>query len=115
MIAKETIPELTKGEFQKLLDETENKGILIVVDFFADWCMPCVMMAPILDSVAEKYAKKKIKFAKINIEEAQELASEFKISSIPCFVFIKNKKEADRITGSCSEEDIEDKIKKLIY
>jgi len=82
-----------------------------VIDFFTDWCMPCVMLSPILEELAKKH--KKIRFGKVNAEEMPELAAKFKIMSVPTLVIFKEGKEADRITGAVSAETIEEKLKEI--
>ena len=89
----------------------KEKG-LVIVDFFADWCMPCVMMAPVIEGLAEK--NKKVIFAKINVDDNSSLASEYEISSIPCIVFFKQGKEVDRIIGAGSEESLQEKIDEVL-
>lgn len=94
------------GEFDKFIE----KGIC-VIDFWAEWCMPCLMMAPIFEEVSEKFSK--IKFGKVNIEDNKELASKFNIMSIPCLIIFKSGKEADRIIGAVPAEALEEKIKAI--
>lgn len=106
-MAKEKVLELTQSSFQELMKKERG---LVIVDFFAEWCMPCVMMAPVLERLAEKNSK--VKFAKINVDDARELADKYEISSIPCIIFFKDGKEIDRITGAVQEDILEDKIKK---
>lgn len=105
----ESVQEISTKAFPDLLEKSEEG--LVILDFYAEWCMPCLMMAPILDTLSEN--NKEIKFAKVNIEESQELASEYNVSSIPCIVFFKGKKEVDRLVGAVSEEALEEKIKSL--
>ena len=102
------VQELTKNEFGNFTKE----GI-VLIDFFAGWCMPCIMMAPIFDELSEKF-KGKIKFAKVNIEENQELAQKFNVSSIPNFVLFKEGKQIDQFIGALSAEDFEEKLKKTL-
>ena len=104
----ENVPELTNGEFSDFIKE----GI-VLVDFFAEWCMPCVMMGPVIDELSEKF-KGKIKFGKVNIDENRELAQKFNISSIPNFVLFKDGTPSEQFVGGMSEEDFEEKLKKLI-
>jgi len=97
--------EISSHEFE----ETVNNGTpLAVVDFYGEWCMPCLMMAPVLEDLAEKFTK--VKFAKVNIDENSELASRFKVCSIPCLIVFKDGKEVDRIVGALPEEIIAEKI-----
>ena len=102
------VNEITTEKFNELIKK--EKGI-VVVDFFADWCMPCVMMAPVLDSLAK--VNKKVTFAKINVDDNSDLAQEYEISSIPCIVFLKNGKEVDRMVGAGSEDALQERINSL--
>jgi len=94
------------GEFDKFI-----KDGTVVVDFFAEWCMPCVMMAPVFEEISEKFSK--IKFGKLNIDENRDLASRFKVMSIPCIIVFKNGKEAERIIGAVPGEQLEERIRGL--
>lgn len=99
------ITELTAKEF----DSFTKKG-LVLVDFWADWCMPCLMMEPVMDELSEKF-KGKIKFAKINVDENQKVAEKFQVRSIPNFVLFHDGVVKDRFIGSMDESDFEDKLK----
>jgi len=101
--------EITEQEFDELIN---NSHKLVVVDFFAEWCMPCLMIAPVIEELAEKM--KDIKFTKVNIDDNQKLANKYNISTIPCLVIFKDGKEVDRITGAHQAESIEGKIKRLL-
>jgi thioredoxin 1 len=103
-----TVTELTNGQFEKFIE----KGT-VLIDFFADWCMPCLMMAPIIDDLSDKF-KQKIKFGKVDIEENQALAGKFQVHSIPNFVLFKDGKPIERFAGAMSSEDFEDKLKKFL-
>lgn len=104
MATKESVKEISSKEFSSFMEKNQ----FTVVDFYAEWCMPCLMMAPIMETMAGKY--KKVKFAKINLDEAEELAEKFGVSSVPCIILFKDGAEIDRINGSASEEEIEEKI-----
>ncbi|MCX6749214.1 MAG: thioredoxin [Candidatus Pacearchaeota archaeon] len=106
MTKNHEVPELSKKEFDKFT----AKG-LVLVDFFAEWCMPCLMMAPVIDELSEKF-KGKIKFAKMNIDENSLLAQKYKIMSIPNFILFQNGKPIDRFVGAMAIEDFEEKLKK---
>ncbi len=84
------------------------------VDFFADWCMPCVMMSPVIDEVSKKKSMKNVKFVKVNVDDFGELASKFDVMSIPTMIVLKKGKEAGRIIGGLSAEGLEEKIGKLL-
>jgi thioredoxin 1 len=102
------VNELTNGEFFDFI----KKGI-VLIDFFADWCMPCVMMSPIIDEMDEKF-RGKIKVGKVNVADNQEIASKFEVSSIPNFTFLKDGKVIEQIVGAISTEELEEKIKKFL-
>lgn len=101
--------EITNQEFNKIIS---NGHKLVVVDFFAEWCMPCLMLAPIIDELADKI--KEVKFVKINVDDNQEISSKYKISSIPCLIIFKEGEEAERIIGAQDGETIEGKIREYL-
>lgn len=106
MTDNDKVPELSRKEFE----DSTRKGI-VLVDFFADWCMPCIMMAPVIDELSEKF-KGKIRFAKVNVDENQELAQKFSVMSIPNFVLFKDGEVSERFIGARSLEDFSEKLKK---
>jgi len=108
MTNNDKVPELSKHEF-----ENYTKEGTVLVDFFADWCMPCVMMTPIIDDLSEDF-KGKIKFGKINVEDNQELAQKFNVSSIPNFVLFKDGRQVEQFIGSMSAENFKEKLKKFV-
>ena len=81
-------------EFKELL---EKEG-LVLVDFYATWCGPCKMMTPVLEELAEEL-KDDVTIAKIDVDEESDLASEYRISSIPTLVLLKNGKPVDSAIG----------------
>ena len=102
----ESAVELSDEEFNEMIN---NSHKLVVVDFYAEWCMPCLMLAPVIEELAENI--KEVKFAKINVDDNQALAGKYNVSSIPCLIIFKEGKEVDRIIGNQSQEVIEEKIK----
>ncbi len=102
----EHVKELTNGIFDEFIKEG-----LVLVDFFADWCMPCLMMAPILEEVGEKM-QGKAKIGKVDVQENQDLASKFGVSSIPNFVLFKDGEVVEQFTGSMPAEELENKLSK---
>jgi thioredoxin 1 len=90
-----------------------NSGIALV-DFWASWCMPCKMMAPVLNELADS-VDDKVKICKINIEEQQQLANTFKVKSIPTIVLLRNGKEVDRVVGVKTKDFLLQKIDRLKY
>ncbi|MEM5831863.1 MAG: thioredoxin [Candidatus Aenigmatarchaeota archaeon] len=91
------------SEFTDILSKSEK--IPIIIDFYADWCMPCRMLSPIIEKI-EKKLDGKIKVLKVNVEEFPEISMKFEIMSIPTLVLIKGGKEIDRIVGLVSEAKI---------
>ena len=101
----ENVTELNDKEFDNFTKEK-----VVVIDFYVDWCMPCLMMAPIIEEIARKF-KGKIKFGKVNVEDNQELAQKFKVMSFPTFMLFKDGKQDEQFVGSRSIEDFEEKLK----
>ena len=85
----------------EVLKETKK----VLVDFNADWCGPCRMLGPIIEELSEE--KENIKFVSINIDENDELAINYQVSSIPCLVLMENGKEIDRRVGLLPKEELE--------
>ena len=98
---------LTEQNFQQ---QTKNKVIL--VDFWATWCAPCRMMAPVLNDVASDLSGNS-KVGKVNIEQFQSLAQKFKVRSIPTLILFKNGVEINRFVGIKSKEFLLKEIAKV--
>lgn len=102
--------QLTNQEFQtEVLDSKE----LVLVDFFATWCGPCKMMAPVIDQLAEEMDGK-AKIFKIDVDEARDLAAKYRIMSVPTLMFFKNGEVVDQIMGAVPKDRLVDKINALI-
>ncbi len=102
--------ELTKDNF---VDTVKNAKVAIV-DFWAPWCGPCRMIAPIIEELSEEYKDKGVVVGKINTDEQQELAIQFGIRSIPTVLFFKNGELADSMIGAAPKAMYEEKIKALL-
>ncbi len=102
--------ELTKENFESNIT---NASKPVMVDLWAEWCMPCKMLSPVVDEIAKDY-KDKINVAKLNVDDHPELATQLSVMNIPTLIFFKAGKEEDRIVGVKSKEDIEAKIQELI-
>ena len=89
--------ELTAANF----DTTVKQGVTLI-DFWAEWCGPCKMIAPVIDELAKEY-QGKAKVAKINVDNENNLASRFNVSSIPTLLIIKDGTEAKRFVGVTSK------------
>ena len=100
------LPDVAKN-----FDEFVGTGVA-VVDFWATWCGPCRMLAPILDDVAEKMPE--VKFGKVDVDNAPELAKRFQIMSIPNVCIFKNGELVDRIVGLCDEDELTETVKKHV-
>ena len=85
-------------------DEITSKGV-VLVDFFANWCGPCKMIAPVLEQIAEEY-KGKVKIGKVNVDEEMELAQQYKVVSIPMLLVMHNGKIVQKSVGVQPKEDI---------
>lgn len=89
-------------------EEVLKSDIPVFVDFFATWCGPCKMMAPILEQLSNE--KSDVKFAAIDVDEAEGLAIKYGISSIPCMIYFKNGEEANRLVGAVPKQKIEEVV-----
>lgn len=85
-------------------DDAINQENLTVVDFFATWCMPCRMLAPILEKVEEKFEG--VKFFKLDIDESEEIAKRYRIFSVPSVVCFRSGKKIDSSVGLVSFDEM---------
>ncbi|NLY18381.1 MAG: thioredoxin [Clostridiaceae bacterium] len=93
---------ITKENFDT---EVIRSEIPVLVDFWAAWCGPCRMVAPVVDEIAKDY-EGKVKVGKINVDEQNELAEKFRIVSIPTLMVFKNGQIAESVMGARSKESI---------
>jgi thioredoxin 1 len=94
---------------QNFPQEVTNSKLPIIVDFWADWCMPCKMLAPVFEKVSKDFAGK-MHFAKLNVDQSPQLAEQHDVRGIPCMIIFKNGKEADRLVGAMNEGILREKI-----
>ncbi len=85
----------------------------LVIDFWATWCGPCRMVAPIISEMAEKYDGK-IVVGKCDVEESEELAAQFGIRNIPTVIFMKNGEVVDKLVGAVAKQKFEEKFEALL-
>ena len=86
---------------------------LVLVDFFAEWCGPCKMLAPIIDALSEGY-NGKIVFGKLNVDENREISAKYSVMSIPTLLIFKNKTLMETVVGAVSKEQLKEKLGKYL-
>ncbi len=106
-MATDKIIELDAENFQKQIED----GRPLLVDFWAEWCGPCRMVAPVLDQLAEEL-EGKVRIGKLNVDANQELSMQYQVSSIPTFLLFKDGQVADRMMGAMPKAAFEKFIKK---
>ncbi|OGW75098.1 MAG: thioredoxin [Omnitrophica bacterium RBG_13_46_9] len=102
----EDLVEINMGNFK---EEVLSSKIPVLVDFWAEWCMPCRMIAPIIAELSKDY-KGKVKIAKVDVDNNAELATELQILSIPVLILFRNGREIARITGANPKTYIQKEI-----
>lgn len=103
---KEMVIKVNSENFET---EVLNSEKTVLIDFYADWCVPCKMLSPIVEQVASENTN--VKVVKINIDDEQDLAIDYGVMSIPTLVVIKNGQETDRVVGVVSKSEVERLIK----
>lgn len=93
--------------------EVMKSSLPVVVDFWAPWCGPCKMIAPVLEELAEEYAGR-VKIVKLNTDENQNTAAQYGIQGIPTLLFMKNGKEMDKLVGAAPKPRLKSKIEELL-
>lgn len=90
--------------------EVLESNIPVLVDFWAEWCAPCRMIAPVVEQIAKEY-QGKLKVCKLNVDEAHIVASKYKIMSIPTLLVFKNGKVAGKVIGAVPKTELENAFK----
>ncbi|HEU0050689.1 MAG TPA: thioredoxin [Patescibacteria group bacterium] len=101
----------TDANFQS---EVLQSSIPVVVDFWAEWCGPCRMMAPIVEEAASELDAQKVKIGKLNVDQNQETAQQLGIMSIPTFLIFKNGKVIDQMVGAMTKDAFKQRISKHV-
>ena len=96
-----SVVKITKQNFEEEVVKADKP---VLIDFWAGWCGPCQMLSPIVDEIGEECDN--VKVCKVNVDEEQELAMEFRVMSIPMLVVMKDGEEINRSIGVISKEEI---------
>jgi thioredoxin 1 len=120
--------KIKEGKIKKVVDQTSgtvvkldsssfdafiSSDVPVVVDFWADWCMPCRIMGPVMEELAQEYAGK-ARFGKVNVDENQAIASRYGIMSIPHFLIFKNGTRVEKIVGAVGRGPLEGALQKYL-
>lgn len=106
----DTVMAIQGSKFQ---DEVVKSTQPVVVDFYADWCGPCKMIAPVIHQLSEEY-KGRVKFVKVDTDANQELAAQFGIMSIPTVMFFSKGKVEDIVVGAVPSAILKSKVESLV-
>jgi thioredoxin 1 len=107
--AKAGVVKLTSASFDNFL----NTDKPVLIDFWADWCMPCRMMAPVMEDLAKAYAGKAL-FGKVNVDNNPQIAGRYGIMSIPHFLIFKNGTKVEKIVGAVGRDPLENALKRYL-
>lgn len=99
-------------ENEQIINEVLKNEKLVVVDFYATWCGPCQMLAPVLTALDKKYGEV-AEFYKVNVDENQDAAIRYGVSAVPTIIFFKNGEEIERNEGYMDEEEFSKLIEEL--
>lgn len=102
--------EIKDGNFE---EEVSKSSLPVLVDFWAPWCGPCRMIAPITEKLAEEY-QGQLKFCKLNVDENPQMASKYQVMSIPMLLFFKDGKVVDQSTGAVPESQLRSKVESVL-
>ncbi len=100
---------LNESNFENEVTKSDKP---VIVDFWAEWCGPCKMIAPLLDEIAKEKAGS-VKVAKVNVDQNQSLSSKYNIRAIPSLLLFKNGQLRDQITGMTSKKDLLGRLEAL--
>lgn len=101
---------VTNATFQQ---EVVESNVPVLIDFYADWCMPCKMFAPVFEEVAEEY-EGKVKFVKVNVDNAPQIAQKYSVMSIPTLKLVAGGEVKGSHVGTMSAEELQDWLDELV-
>lgn len=104
------VKNLTLEDFER---EVLKSEVPVVIDFYADWCMPCKMMAPVFENLGSEF-KGKMKFLKLNTEDQSELAMQFGVQSIPTLIVMKDGKIIGKTVGYMDEDSLKERLSSFL-
>jgi thioredoxin 1 len=102
---------IKKLDKETFVNEVENGSGITLVDFYADWCGPCKMLGPIVEEVAKEYDGR-VTFAKLNVDDEQELAIKYQVVSIPMLLLFKDGQKVDASLGLIGADEIKNMLDK---
>ncbi len=109
-MANQNVLTVTADNFETEVIKSDQP---VLVDFWAEWCGPCRMVGPVIDELAGQY-NGKVKVGKLNVDDQGELASRFRVMSIPTIMLFKNGEVVEKVVGARSKEDFEKMLNKHI-
>ncbi len=110
MVPTQTYVNLTQANFEQ---EVLASSQPVLVDFWAEWCGPCHMVAPVIEELADDF-QGRARIAKLNIDQSQEIARTYDVRSIPTLLFFKNGQVTEKTIGVTSKQAISEKLEALI-
>lgn len=102
-----SVVQLSAESFQAEVLQSDQ---LVFVDFYADWCGPCKMIAPIVDQLSGEFEA--VKFTKLNVDQAQDIAANYGIASIPTMLLFKNGEKVDQAVGALPKAQLQEFVQK---
>jgi thioredoxin 1 len=112
MMAKQSAPNILQGGVVNVLSDVNfdravsEADLPMLVDFWADWCMPCKMMTPVVEALARDYTGRAY-FAKLNTDQNRATSARFRVMSIPNFILFKSGRQADQVLGAVGRQGLE--------
>jgi thioredoxin 1 len=100
-------------ENNQITREVLHNEKLVIIDFFASWCMPCQMLAPVYDKMDKKYGDR-AEFFKVNIDENQDVSMRYNVQSVPTILFFKDGQQIERQVGYMDENEFSEIIESLV-